>query len=342
MAAGTQKAMGRLEMSPEELYQPAIQGRHDMVIYDHNAPAEELSEALAMGRIIVSEGFGTFVEEAHGLEVYPDKSIEPRRSAHGVTFGRLLGAHKYGIETGRLRRRQSLPVAIKPFSTPEDAVNEMRGYRTLQELEIPTFEPIGLFPAALGSHVISLTLKDSGLLSLDRSPWIIGRQITSEQSMAIAEHNNTQIKGIAETMALIHANGVFAPDGQIKNWAGDARGRIGAIDPEGQIVRPLGDESASDLAWEDVEHLITSLVIDNLDSEDGKTYGVGMLAHLPLHVVRSSIEELLIHPYMARLEGLLNDDIDPNMAIQIENLYDGIAEKFYNDEHWPEHLIAAN
>jgi len=131
------------------VYQPKFGRPEDIVEYSHTLPMEHLSEALGIGRIVVAEAFHPVVADARSLEVFQDKLVEERRSAHGVTFGRLLGAHRLG-EKGKVRHAESLPVALKPFSSPEDAVSEMRGYTTLRELGVPTFEPVGIFPAATG------------------------------------------------------------------------------------------------------------------------------------------------------------------------------------------------
>ena len=307
----------------------------DLIDYDHNVNPAELSTAVQAGKVLVAAEYRDTVTAATNTAVFADKLIEERRSAHGVTFGRILGCDQ-SVKGG-----SALSVALKPFAHAESAVHEMRGYKVLTSLDVPTFEPVGIFPAANGDHVISVTAKNNDFMSLDRHKWVVGRAVNTEAEMTQAEHNNLQIKGTAETLAYMHANGFYHPDGQVKNWITNASDKIGVIDTEKHVERPLGDDDSHQLAWEDIEHLVKSLVIYNIDSEDDKLFGVGMLANLPLNTVRSSLEELIIHPYLARLEQI-SGEAKGLQVLQVEQLFDGVASRFYDDEKWPQHFIDAN
>ncbi|GAC1500539.1 MAG: hypothetical protein NVS1B10_04220 [Candidatus Saccharimonadales bacterium] len=325
-------------------------GAHQLVIptpdqlstYEHSVSMEELVGGLESGNTLVAPSFESVLKKTKTVEIYKDKLIEERRSAHGVTFGRLITSRTVADRTDHPAMKLAYSVALKPFVSSEDAVREMRGYFTLQNLNVPTFEPVGIFQAAKGEHFVGMTIKNNDLLSLDQHKWVKGRAIRSENEVYLAEHNDQQVRGISETLAFIHANGVFHPDGQIKNFVATASDKIGVIDTEKQIIRPLGDDEANQIAWQDIEHLVKSLIIDNYAENKGKLFGVGMLANLPLQVVRASIEDLIIHPYIAKLESLLDDDPDTIQAQQIECLYDGISEKFYSDTVWPQHFIDVN
>jgi hypothetical protein len=342
------KSMQRVGHSPSfedcSVHIPLMGAIDRLIPFESGQSPKRYVAALMSGRLVVSGGFVEEVSKAREVEPFPDKLIHSRRSAHGVTFGRMLGRSFSGRT-----KPSSKSVALKPFHNLHDAVNEMEGYLKLQDLGVPTFEPIGIFPAVTGSHVIGVTVKNNNLVSLDRNEWVVGRKVDSEESMAQAERNNQQVKSISETLAYIHANGVFHPDGQIKNFATTASDKIGIIDTEQMVVGKPGDENAKDLAWQDIDKLVKSLVlythedtsISSSDPDEGSIFGVGMLAGLPLNTVRASIEELIVHPYLARLETMV-EDAGPKIISQIEMLFDSVAGRFYEDETWPQHFIVAN
>jgi hypothetical protein len=319
---------------------PSILAAEHMEEYAHGLPIEHYAAALATGKMVVVQPFHEVIATAPDVQILTEKQIEERRSAHGVTFGRLHD-NANGKHDNFLRRNGPMSVALKPFSSSHDAVRELQGYINLRDIEVPTFEPVGIFPAKEGSHVIGVTLKNNDWKSLDRHSWVVGRSVDSERSLFYAEHNNKQVRGIAETLAFIHAHGIFHPDGQIKNWIANASDQIGVIDTEKQIVEPLGYDFADQLAWQDIEQLVESLVLHNTDDENVKTFGVGMLANLPLSVVRNSIEELVVLPYLSRLEHIAQD-AEGDALTQVDMLYNGLLERFYNEDSWPQHFIDAN
>jgi hypothetical protein len=342
------RTMDAAEFASCQVHLPRFGAADRIVGFDPQTSPDDYATALMAGHLVVAEEFIDTVGKAQRVDVFPDKLVEEKRSAHGVTFGRLLGRGR----SSRGGKPSVTHVALKPFNNPGDAVNEMGSYTRLRELGVPTFDPVGVFPAENGDHVVGVTAKNNGLVSLDRHKWVVGRKVDSPESMAQAERNNRQVKAISETLAYIHAHGVYHPDGQIKNYATNASDKVGVIDTEKMIIGRLGDPDASQLAWNDIDKLVKSLVLhNNYDKvskkgsatveEEGKIFGVGMLAHLPLQTVRSSIEELIVHPYLGRLEAML-DEATPERAVQIELLYDGLASRFYADETWPQHFIDAN
>ena len=321
-----------LELSPE-MYVPQFAPGEVFRTETFNPDFDPRIYAAAAeaGKIVVSAAFKDFVTGAKGVEIFTDKQIDGRRSAHGVRFGSMGGKADLGIR-----------VALKPFSDPSDAVNELSGYERLLELNIPTFSPIGIFPALHGDHFISVSAKNNNLQSLDRAPWVVGRAADSEKSMMLAEENDRQVKGISDTLAYIHANGIFHPDGQVKNFAANASGRVGVIDTEGMVVRELGDEDSSELAWNDINKLVKSLVVEaSRDDDEDKIFGVGMFARMPLNLVRAGINDLILEPYIDRLEQI-SKSAGGRQQRQIDLLSDGIIKHFYEDERWPQHFIDMN
>jgi hypothetical protein len=250
-------------------------------------------------------------------------------SAHGVGFGWLEAPHA---------RR---PVAYKPFSRPGNALHEIQGYQTLHELGIETYTPLGAFPSVERGQWVVLTEFREDLVSLDRDQWIVGRAATTFGEVEVAERNGETVKGIGELMAFIHSHGIYHPDGQIKNWAKTPDGKIGIIDTEHLTRVALGDHNAVTLAWQDIEKLTRSLIAVRHEGQDGSIFGVGMLHGMPLALARSSIQELIIQPYLESLMAQLAD-CTPERAVAIQTLYDGVSAKFEETPEWPGHLIAAS
>lgn len=299
---------------------------------------DELSEshekALQLGVPVVATEFAGTIRPGIISDIYPEKTVDSQRSAHGVTFGRLA----VRAPSARKGLRTVVDVAIKPFDDSTTALHEMNGYRVLGQLGIETFEPVGVFPAAHGDHFVAMTKTRRDMQSLDRDFWVLGRRVTSESTAETAERNRQTVVEIAHKMAYIHANGVFHPDGQIKNWSVTVDGTVGIIDTENIKQAAIGSVDAPELAWYDVSKLVKSLILENQNDED-KMFGVGMLAGMSLGQVRESIHELVVAPYIEALVELATDD-DLKGYEHIENLAESISNRFHVLEpDWPDHLL---
>lgn len=297
----------------------------------------EQLKALSIGVPVVAAEFADITSRTNKVDIHPEKIIEERRSAHRLGFGRLIGWLPHKGRSGSL-----LEVALKPFMDPEAALREFQEYRRLGHLGVETFQPVGVFPAKTGEHFIGITKKRQDLMSLDRDEWVVGRNVSTEEEAETAERNSQTVKDIAVGFAYIHAQGVFHPDGQIKNWAVTPTGKIGIIDTENMHAIPIdGREAGNDAleyAWNDIEKLVKSLVLDTKD-EDAKMFGVGMFARLDLVHVRSGLEQLFITPYLETLLTM-SDFTDSKVDKKhINDLFEGVANRFYDDKQWPQHYI---
>lgn len=317
------------------MHQLKHQGRFVPEVIGQDVVEQAASEVLDKGHCIVTPKYVELVERVTSHEVYPDKQIDFKRSAHGVSFGRLIGAKPSKDN----RQGSLLQVAFKPFDRSDKALQEMSGYLKLQEIGIETFDPVGVFPSEHFGNYIVVTKKRDDLMSLDRDSWIVGRQPTNKGEAEIAERNQETVIDIGKTFARLHAHGVYHPDGQIKNFAVTPDGEIGVIDTENLDFEPL-DPNGPDVAakaWNDIEKLVKSLIMVGSDKDGEKIYGVGMLHRLGLPQVRQSIEQLIIRPYIQELEQLESEGLDRQ---RLTKLYDGILDKFYKEESYPSHLIA--
>lgn len=286
------------------------------------------AELLLAGTAVVLPDYIEDFRKATRHEVFPGKTIAPERSAHEVAFGRVMGHnHNVGAETARYS------VAMKPFNRAQDALHEMYGYMLLKQLGVQTFQPIGVFPAQKGSHCIVLSENRKDLMSLDRDEWVAGRDVSTIDQAETAARNNTTVTEIAQTLAFLHSNGVFHPDGQIKNFAITYDGQVGVIDTENLRCTSLDDCSNPSSAWEDIEKLVHSLVASGGDSD--KIFGVGMLSGMSSGEVRRSTQELIIDPYLTAVldySGELASEAGLNIALHIQ-------EQFESDETWPAFFI---
>lgn len=321
-----------------ELHVPDLSHVHSAEVagngYDKR---DEQLNALLIGTPVIAAEFADINNRATNVSVHPEKIIESSRSAHAVGFGRYIGWLPNKGRSGNL-----LEVALKPFVDPESALREFQEYRRIGHLGVQTFQPVGVFPAKSGDHFVGVTKKRHDLMSLDRDEWVVGRNVNTEEEAEIAERNSQTVKDIAEGFAYIHAQGIFHPDGQIKNWAVTPAGKIGIIDTENMHAMPQdGRETGNDAleyAWNDLEKLVKSLVLDSKD-EDAKMFGVGMFARMNLVHVRSGLEQLLITPYLETLL-IMNETADnPAAKKHIEALFEGIASRFYDDKQWPQHYV---
>ena len=327
------------QMASGELHEPDLARIAQLLEVEKTPNVEIQLTALKLGVPVVASEYAGEIPRTRRFEVYPDKTIEESRSAHGVGFGRFVGWLP-GKRRGSVEEESLLRVAVKPFTTPETALHEMHGYRTLGKLGVETFAPVGVFPALKGDHFIGMTLTRKDLTSLDRDIWVPGRRVTSEATEEIAQRNALTVVDIARLSAFLNARGIFLPDGQIKNWAITPSGKTGAIDTENIMQLPLGHESAPQQAWECIEKLTKSLILDTKDV-DAKMFGVGMFAGMTLEHVRENIEELIIIPYIEELELMLGGETSQGQRDQIQLLYEGIVERFYSEKSWPNHIVAS-
>lgn len=284
---------------------------------------------LLSGVAVVLPAYIDTLQGATRHEVFPAKTIAPDRSAHEVAFGRIMG-HNPNVRSETAR----FSVAMKPFNRARDALHEMYGYMLLKELGVETFQPIGVFPAKKGSHCIVLSENRKDLMSLDRDEWVIGRDVSTVDQAETAVRNNKTVTEIAQTLAFLHSNGVFHPDGQIKNFAITYDGQIGVIDTENLKSSEVGDSSNPGLAWDDIEKLVHSLVASGGDSD--KIFGVGMLSSMTLGEVRRSAQELVIDPYVDAVLGFTAEshaESGLNMAMHVQ-------EQFEMDKTWPGFFIS--
>lgn len=314
------------------LHQPDLRNLQHAEIVEEQVTPQHL-DALVSGIPVVETEAHQAIIPTSNFEVYPEKTIENRRSAHGVSFGQFVGWLPTKSKFDSL-----LKVAIKPFNNPEDALREFTGYRLLGNLAVESFEPVGIFPAKEGSHFISMTKTRKDLVSIDRDEWVVGRRVDSESTAEITERNTRTVQDVSRVLAYVHANGVFHPDGQVKNWAVTPEGNIGIIDTENLQKREIGHGDSSELAWQDINKLVKSLILNSKDS-DAKMFGVGMLHGLPLNQLRESIEELIIFPYVEELMRLSVNAPDEVMRRHEHNLFEGIMDHFYNDLAWPQHYL---
>lgn len=315
-----------------ELYIPDLRPIRQSEVFGSELN-DDHEKALMHGRAVVSAEFSESLQAVQGFEVYPSKTIDSQRSAHGVSFGRFTARNpnaRKGIKT-------LVDVAVKPFDNPYDALREVQGYEILKSLGVETFTPVGIFPAESGTHFISMTQTRRDMQSLDRDNWIVGMRVDSERSAEIVERNVRTVTEISQTMAYLHANGVFHPDGQIKNWSITTDGTVGVIDTENMTRTELGSSDALTLAWDDINKLVKSLILVQ-QSEEDKMFGVGMFAGMTAMQARKSIEELIVIPYIDALVDNLTDE-DQLKYEHIENLAESISNTFYNREpEWPQHL----
>jgi hypothetical protein len=287
---------------------------------------------------LIAVGYEDIVKRAIESRLIEDKVTQEIISAHQVGIGMLYGykrkAGPNGIPvTDTSKRGNIMSVAMKPFRDMDKAANEYMGYQILRSIGIETFDPVGIFPSNDGETSVVITKYRSDLKGLDQDTWLVGRRVTSQEDIKTHELNTKTVKEIAEVLAILHSNGVFHPDGQIKNYAITENGQVGVIDTENLTVVDDDFELASAHAWRDIQKLMRSLIKST--KEDG-TYGVGMLAGMSNETLRNCFEELFLDPYTNKLAELSNE----KNAQRIEELYDGLIENYHHDvDSWPSSLV---
>lgn len=327
-----------------ETSQAALQARTPDAHVPINVPegesiGPECADALVKRHAVVLPAHAEMVAESRKVTATPGQVFRKERSAHGVGFGAFESRHG-----------SSLEVAMKPFSRADDALNEVRGALVLRGLDVETYEPVGIFPAASGEGFVAVTVARHDLVSLDRAEWVSRNRIgeggdveTARRDIEIAEQNNAAIKAVASMLGYVHSRGVFHPDGQIKNFAMTPEGRVGIIDAEGIRKVELTDERAPDLAWQDIEKLVKSLTNLHGKGGDENVFGVGMLNGLSFESVRSAIEELIVEPYAEALRQARESATGVEVE-HIDRLIDAIFTVFYKEDSqgratWPSHIV---
>lgn len=325
-----------------ELHQPDITNTQSAEVVTsvsnlRDQEAKTHKDALLVGLPVVASEFMHVTKHASSIEVHPEKTIENSRSAHGVGFGRFVGWLPRKKQHGGV-----LEVAFKPFEDAESALREFHGYRRLGQLMIETFEPVGVFPAKNGDHFVGVTKKRQDLMSLDRDEWLVGRLVTDEDEAETADRNAQTVIDVAKAFAYIHAQGIFHPDGQIKNWAITPEGKIGIIDTENlHSLSQEGSQESNDAlehAWGDIEKLVKSLILEK-KGENEKIFGVGMFARMDVISVRAGLEQLLINPYLETLSEMSEQTEDENIQKYIYQIFEGVVSRFYDDQQWPNHFV---
>lgn len=276
----------------------------------------------------VNEEYADVIGRANRFEAAEDKVIERSRSAHEVGFGRIT-KHCSAKQSGE---RHALSVAVKPFNDVRPAANEVLGALRLEELGVETYSPVGVFPTKSGDVAV-VTKKRDDLMGLDRDTWVVGRRVETEEQANDAERNTKTVQDIARMFAWLHSNGIFHPDGQLKNWGVTPEGTIGTFDTERHIKLASGDSRSGSLAWTDIDKFIASLVTK---SKEGSIYGVGMLHGHSQSQMKSSVSELFLEPYE---ESLLEIAIThAQLSDQAGLLLDYVGDRVrmaLEKENWP-------
>lgn len=156
------------------------------------------------------------------VELLPGAQLGAGDSHHEVTFGRV--SVRIGDEA------QQVDVAIKPFTADsEKAGHEHDSLLAAKQRGLDTFEPLAL--ARDGDVVYLITKKRSDIETRDNADWTIS---PSDEERFDA-HVRPELAAIAETMAEMHAAGVFHGDAQPKNFARTDTGSTIPIDLEDAV-----------------------------------------------------------------------------------------------------------
>jgi tRNA A-37 threonylcarbamoyl transferase component Bud32 len=313
-----------------EVFDPAAAKDHTL-----DELTAQIEDIVLGGKSAISSEYQRDIARFQTHEVFPDKIVEEKRSAHGVSFGRFILRQMPGVPRDR---RNKLSVAMKPFGSASHAARECAGYMMLAQHGIETFSPVGIFEAKDASSLVVITEKRNDFVSLDRDLWIEGLQVRTTQEVEILNRNTRTVNEISQLMAYIHAFGLFHPDGQIKNWAVDQAGTIGIIDTENFEELSLHHPNTAEMATADIEKLIKSLINSQ---RENKIYGVGLLSGLSDTTVRNYVEKNIVEPYVEVLIKMsLDETIDDEQA---ETLIDGVTTLFRREgQTWPNCLNADN
>lgn len=282
-------------------------------------------------RFTISSEFTDIWERATAIEP-TGEVFDQDVSAHQVAFARVVGPRQ--LPSGVVREKQLSGVAIKMVGDVDSAIHELRGYEILRVLGIETFTPIGIAQDIQKdpreSSVFLMTARRNDILSLEQDNWVVGMEPVNEEEVAELELNIITVKEISQLMAWMHINGVFHPDGQVKNWMATSSRTIGVIDPEKLVSQPVGHEHTAENMWDDIIKLYKSLRMGKPDPEG--IYGVGMLHGLSEGAVMEAFDQLTIQPYqemllqaLEELEGRVSSEEMKGYYSQTETLISALS-----------------
>ena len=291
---------------------------------------------------VIAEDYYHKLHMALRMEEYPGKIIDESRSAHAVGMGRILKHRR----TKQNKVGNAMNVAIKPFNDIDKAANEVWGYWQLQDLGIETFDPVGIFSDPFTAEPLVLTKKRNDFTSLDRDEWIAGGSVQNDQEERQHHKNLAAVRDIARVMARMHLNGIFHPDGQIKNFAVTNTGVIGVIDTENLFQIDLTQQNPYPYAIKDIEKLMRSLVekavTQNIKTDQDKLYSVGLFHKNSNNMTRSKYHDLFLVPYTEQIGQEIN--LNPAITSVGELLFENLIEHYDSSEkeQWPQCLTGRN
>ncbi len=304
------------------------------------ATRSEIINHLTSNNGIICEPYADRLHTAIKMEEFPGKIIDESRSAHAVGMGRIIKPRpnkKSGVGN-------AMSVAIKPFNDPIKAANEVWGYWQLQDLGIETFDPVGIFPDSNRLDVLVLTKKRNDFTSLDRDEWIVGGAIKNNQEAKQHQKNLEAVTDIARIMAKMHMNGLFHPDGQIKNFAVTNTGVVGVIDTENLFKIDVAQHDPSAYVINDIEKLMRSLVekpiTQSIHSDQDKLYSVGLFYGNDSKMLRGKYNDLFLQPYIEQIDAEVTQQ--PHLQNAAEQLFYGLLEHYERSERedWPKCLAS--
>ena len=303
------------------------------LVQNPNLTTEHLKEVLNAGYGVVSPEFAEVLRSAKKHKVYTDKMIDERHSAHQVTFGIFVGERT--TKKGNHVIGKTLSAAMKPFGEPEHAVNEYLGYQVLQRLGIETFQPVGVFPSRHHNNFVVVTKTRGDIIGLELDDWVKGMQPEKPGDVETLERNKQTVKEVAKILAWTHINGVFLPDGQIKNFIATASGQVGVIDTENLKVKPIEHEDTEGLQGEDFTKLIRSFIGD---PHDGKIFSIDLFHGFSPDKLQYWTNELIIEPYTL---ALLQYTMEQGSSVMQADRLDVSARDFLGRQGWSNQQPAA-
>ena len=282
----------------------------------------EGSLATADNGIYISPSVMTPELGEHGLEVVnvemlPGAQLGTGDSHHEVAFGKA--AVQVGdavVTTG---------VAIKPFTTEsERAGHEHDQLVRARELGFDTFVPLAV--ARDGEVTYLITELRSEIESRDNVNWTISPADTERYEAEVVP----ELAFMADSMAQMHAKGVFHGDAQAKNIAKTDTGSMVVIDLEDATIVE-GSEAITDaingdyalnesLAIADVWHAWYQLI--HPVTEDSANL---FLEGEPFETCMAVFERDYLNPYLSSLEKHAPAEV--HAGLKIEELRTLVTEK---------------
>ena len=158
--------------------------------------------------------------------------------------------------------------------------------------------------------------------------------------------NLAAVRDIAKVMARMHLNGIFHPDGQIKNFAVTNTGTIGVIDTENLFQVDIIQHNPYPYVIKDIEKLMRSLVekavTHNIKTDQDKLYSVGLFYNNSNNLTRSKYHDLFLVPYTEQIGQEINQN--PAITSVGELLFENLIEHYDSSEKedWPQCLTSRN